>query len=334
MNSDTVQRQIRSVQFTADIIDTIGQRFDDVVIPVPKSKVKRHKLAEKAKEALRVRVKGKAFIKQSPVIIEQVLESNSTQSLSDFLSLPDSELAQAVSSRTVTAEFGEFESVWLRSDKIRNSIYLPKYYDPSIDKELKKINRYCEVKSMAALRGEGTIEYYTGVEIGKMAYDTGDIPFIRTSDFSNWEIGHDPKQGISQTIYEEYATDQDVKENDIFLVRDGTYLVGSSCIVTSLDTKSLFCGGLYKIRIRENESLDPFLFLGLLNSFIVKRQIRTKQFTRDVIDTIGNRIDEIYIPIPKSKEIRDAISSAVRQVVSSRIKARFDILELSKAVTQ
>jgi len=334
LNSDIVQKQIRSIQFTADIIDTIGQRFDDVVIPIPKSKIKRDKITEKAREALRVRVRGKAFIKQSPIIIEKVLDSNSILLLTDFLSLSDDELTQAVSSRTVTAEFVEFTNVWLRSDKIQNTIYLPKYYDPSVDKELRELSRHCEVKSMAVLRNEGIVEYYTGVEIGKMAYDTGNISFIRTSDFSNWEIDHDPKQGISEKIYEEYAAEQDVQENDIFLVRDGTYLVGSSCIVTPLDTKSLFCGGLYKIRVKKNELLDSFLFLGLLNSFIVKRQIRTKQFTRDVIDTIGNRIDEVNIPIPKSKEVRNAISNAVRQVVSSRIQARNDILNLSNSISK
>jgi hypothetical protein len=253
--------------------------------------------------------------------------------LISFLSLSIDELTNVVSNRTVTAEFGEFTNTWLRSDNIRDSIFLPKYYDPSVDKELRELSRHCEVMSMSKLRDEGVVEYYTGIEIGKMAYNTGNIPFIRTSDFSNWEIGHNPKQGISEKIYNEYADDQDVKENDILLVRDGTYLVGSSCIVTSLDTKSLFCGGLYKIRVNHNNLLDPFLFLGLLNSFIVKRQIRTKQFTRDVIDTIGNRIDEVYIPIPKSKEIRDAISIAIRQVVSSRIQARFNMLELFEALT-
>jgi restriction endonuclease S subunit len=332
LNSDTVQSQIRSVQFTADIIDTLGQRFEEIVIPIPQSKAKRAELTEKAKEALRVRIRGKAFIKQSPVIIEQVLATNSVQPIVDFLSLADDELAQAVSSRTITAEFGEFESVWLRSDQIRNSIFLPKYYDPLVERELEELSSYCEVTNMEALRKSGIVEYYTGVEIGKMAYDTGNIPFIRTSDFSNWEIGHEPKQGISEEIYEEYADKQDVRENDILLVRDGTYLIGSSCIVTSLDTKSLFSGGLYKIRVKENESLDPFLLLGLLNSFIVKRQIRTKQFTRDVIDTIGNRIDEVYIPVPKSKAVREAISDAVRQVVSSRIQARNEILKLSEAI--
>ena len=69
------------------------------------------------------------------------------------------------------------------------------------------------------------MECETGIEVGKMAYGTGEIPFIRTSDIVNWGLKFDPKQGVSEEIYRDEK--QDVKENDILLVRDGTYLVGS-----------------------------------------------------------------------------------------------------------
>ena len=131
-----------------------------------------------------------------------------------------------------------------------------------------------------------------------MAYGTGDIPFVRTSDFSNWEIKSDAKQGVSEEIYQQYAGKEDVQAGDILIVRDGTYLVGTSCLITEYDTKMLYCGGLIKIRPLNKELLDEYLLLGLLNSYIVKRQIRTKQFTRDVIDTLGQRLKEVVIPIP------------------------------------
>lgn len=58
---------------------------------------------------------------------------------------------------------------------------------------------------------------------------------------------------------------------------------------------------IYKIRIKNTDVLEPELFFLLLNSDIVQRQIRSIQFTADIIDTIGQRINEIVIPIPKSK---------------------------------
>ena len=165
-----------------------------------------------------------------------------------------------------------------------------------------------------------------------MAYGTGDIPFVRTSDFSNWEIKADAKQGVSEEIYRQYAEKEDVQAKDILLVRDGTYLVGTSCMITELDTKMLYCGGLIKIRVKKENIIDPYLLLGLLNSYIVKRQMRTKQFTRDVIDTLGQRFKEVFIPIPQSKALRKSIAMRVGEIVNNRITARNEMRDLSEKI--
>ncbi len=128
------------------------------------------------------------------------------------------------------------------------------------------------------------------------------------------------------------AEKEDVLAGDILFVRDGTYLVGTSCMVTECDEKMLFCGGLYKIRTNDKEYLDEYLLLGLLNSYIVKRQVRTKQFTRDVIDTLGKRIEEVVLPIPKNAEIKKEISRRVRTIIDYRISAREIITALSETV--
>lgn len=331
LNNPWVQRQIRSVQFTADIIDTIGQRFFELVLPVPRDEDVQKRLSKECDEALAARMVGKAFIKHCPKMIEESLRTGSTEPIESFLAMDPDVMVSAVSNETVTAEFGAFTSFWRNSATITNQIYLPAYYDINIPAELDALAKNCDLKTIKELADTEAIEYHTGDEIGKMAYDTGTIPFLRTSDFANWEINHNPKQGISEEIYAEYATDQDIQENDVLLVRDGTYLVGSSCIITKEDTKSLFCGGLFKFRV-QGGNLDPFLFLGLMNSYIVKRQMRTKQFTRDVIDTLGNRIEEVVLPIPKSLKLRNAISEAVRRVVQSRVLARGTIARLSSAI--
>lgn len=329
LNCRVVQRQIRSFQFTADIIDTIGARFFDTILPIPKSPEVRQSLAQRAELALKSRMLGKAFIKHCSALMEQVLETGSAQPIKDYLSASVEQVVDLLKSETVSSEFGEFEYFWQYSDEIKESIFVPKYYEPSIRRELDGLTPHCDLRSFADLRDANVLAYFTGDEIGKLAYGTGKYPFLRTSDFANWEIKHDPKHGVSRDIYDTYAPHQDVRVDDIFLVRDGTYLVGSSCIVTQEDTKCLFCGGLFKIRAMQPDVLDPFLLLGLLNSYIVKRQIRTKQFTRDVIDTLGNRLDEVVLPIPKSPEVRKAISDSVRHVVQSRIDARHQIAALA-----
>lgn len=332
LNSGLVQRQIKNMQFTADIIDTLGSRFREVIVPIPKNIQFRKYITKKAQNALETRIKYKAAVKQMPLLIEKVIEEQDLSVFECFFSKSIGDILGELVQDTTTLEFGEFSAYTLNCKEIKSNIYLPKYYDPEIGRKLDELVACCDLFSIGALAENNEIEMASGDEIGKMAYGTGEIPFVRTSDFSNWEIKADTKQGVSEEIYAEYAEKEDVQEGDILIVRDGTYLVGTSCIITACDTKMLYCGGLIKIRVKNKAYLDEYLLLGLLNSYIVKRQIRTKQFTRDVIDTLGKRINEVIIPIPKDKTIRDEISRRVKEIVDSRVAAREKMVFLSEEV--
>ena len=328
-NNPLVQRQIRNMQFTADIIDTLGNRYREIIIPIPKSEEKRNELTSSIKAALDLRIKYKAAVKQMPLMIEKVLDSNSTEAFDEFFDESIEEILEDLVQDTTTLEFGAFSAYCMSSSDIINNIFLPKYYDPSIVSTLDQLKASCDLVSVKELIDKGTISLSTGDEIGKMAYGTGEIPFVRTSDFSNWEIKADAKQGVSEEIYQQYAEKEDVAPQDILLVRDGTYLVGTSCMITDSDKKMLYCGGLIKIRVNDTRYFDSFVLLGLLNSYIVKRQIRTKQFTRDVIDTLGQRFKEVILPIPRSQAIKEAISSRVSSIINNRVEARDAITELA-----
>ena len=93
-----------------------------------------------------------------------------------------------------------------------------------------------------------------------MAYGTGNIPFVRTSDITNWEIKTIPKQGVSEEIYQQYAGKEDVQAGDILLVRDGTYLIGTNCMVTQLDIPMVFQSHILKLRINDRKRIDPYLY--------------------------------------------------------------------------
>ncbi len=330
LNCSLVQRQIRNMQFTADIIDTLGNRYREIIIPIPKDTEKRSSLTNQIRNEVETRVKYKAAIKQMPLLIEQVIETHDTATFETFFSHSVEDILSMLVQDTTTLEFGEFSAFTIKNSSVRSNIFLPKYYDPSISIALDRLKDSCLMLSVGDMVDDGILELTTGDEIGKMAYGTGEIPFVRTSDFSNWEIKADTKQGVSEEIYQQYAEKEDVRTGDILLVRDGTYLVGTSCMITECDTKMLFCGGLYKIRIKKHELINEYLLLGLLNSYIVKRQIRTKQFTRDVIDTLGRRINEVIIPIPKDETIAGEITRRVQSIKNYRISAREIIGRLSE----
>jgi type I restriction enzyme M protein len=209
-----------------------------------------------------------------------------------------------------------------RLSEIAGNIFIPKYYDPEITATLHALQTTHDLPTIGELVDQGVISVMTGDEIGKLSYGTGDVPFIRTSDLSNWELKIDPKHGVSDEIYEKYRRRQDVRTTDILMVRDGTYLIGTNCMLTEADTRILIQSHLYKLRVLEPDVLSPFLLLAALNSPLIKRQVWAKRFTQDIIDTLGSRLMELTLPLPKDPTLREQITAETRLIVEGRAALR------------
>jgi len=207
-------------------------------------------------------------------------------------------------------------------DRVFDNVLSPRYYNPDVESALQRLRKTHELLKFGDLVSSGLLVVKTGDEIGKLNYNTGRIPFVRTSDISNWEIKVDPKHCVSDEVYSSYAAKQDVREGDILMVRDGTYLIGTCAYITRYDTRILFQSHLYKLRVTDHSKLSPFLLLALLSSVPVQRQIKAKQFTQDIIDSLGDRIYELILPIPKDKKVHTRVTKTVEKAIGERIEAR------------
>jgi restriction endonuclease S subunit len=314
LNSPVVRLQIKARQFTADIIDTIGNRYLEIQLPVPKQRQRQNRIASATANIIESRTSLREAIRKIPLLAQGIIKGMDE-------SIPE----RLTQNGTEEGNLG-FPFAY---NNITGAIFLPRYYNPTIESELRELSRTHELVSISELVKEKVLSWTTGIEIGKMAYGTGPVPFVRTSDISNWELKADPKQSVSEDIYLHYEAKQDVKADDIFVVRDGTYLVGTSCIITEHDTKILYCGGLYKFRVNRQNKLDPYLLLALLNMPIVRRQMRAKQFTRDIIDTLGKRIFEVVLPIPKHVQISKQVAETARKTVQTRVNLRIETKKIA-----
>lgn len=307
LNSSIVKLQIRAKQFTADIIDTIGNRCYELVLPIPKDETLKAQIEQEVQELYAERSRLRDIIRKIPFWTQGVIAT----------------IQDPLTDTTIEEVNEQGNPGFMFSLSELQGIFIPKYHDPKIQEDIAALHDTHELRSLGDLckgEKEAVLSWETGIEVGKMAYGTGDIPFIRTSDISNWELKGDPKQNVSEEVYEKNV--QDVRAGDIFVVRDGTYLVGTSCILTDKDTRILFCGGLYKLRVRKPDQLDPHLLLAILNTPIVRRQMRAKQFTRDIIDTLGKRLFEVILPIPRNADLNKNITITTREVIETRASLR------------
>lgn len=206
----------------------------------------------------------------------------------------------------------------------------PRAFEFDAETEVERFAKTHEIVAFGDLVKEGVLSLSTGDEVGKLAYGTGDIPFVRTSDISNWEVKLDPKHCVSEEVYERFKARQDVRPNDILMVRDGTYLIGTCAIITEYDLPMLYQSHIYKIRVEDTARVNPFLLLAALNSEFVQRQIKSFCVSQDIIDSLGDKIHQVRLALPKSKESRRRIASLVEKVIRDRIEAR----ELARKATE
>jgi len=218
----------------------------------------------------------------------------------------------------------------LQISHLGERILVPKYYNPEIQEDLRRLEPTHELMSIRDLVETGVVAVSTGVEVNKISYGTGPIPFIRTSDLSNWELKTDFKQGISEDVYQRFKRRCDVRAGDILFVKDGSYLIGATAMIMESDLPLLYQSHLYRIRVLPNDFVDNFTVLACLNSPIVRRQVRSKQFTQDIIDTIGRRFFEIVVPVPREAAERERISRVMRGALSERNDMKLLISETSK----
>lgn len=219
-------------------------------------------------------------------------------------------------------------------ERLRGNVLAPRYYDPLVVGMLAGLQRTHELVSVQELLDDGTLGITSGHEVGKLAYGGGDVPFVRTSDLSNWELKLDPKHCVGEAVYEALRAKQDVRAGDILMVRDGTYLIGTCAFITEHDTRIVFQSHILKLRVRRPERLSPYLLLAALGSEPVRRQIEAKRFTQDIIDSLGDRVGELILPLPRDPAARARIAAmveaSIRERVASRERARAACLEVAR----
>lgn len=200
----------------------------------------------------------------------------------------------------IAAEYFAISSDRWRSVDLKDSEYVvPRYHYYKSEKSVSEdwLGTQAKLVSLGELVKKGVISIRKGHEVGSDAYGTGEIPFIRTSDISNFEVSADPTKSVSEQVYEQYAAAQNLQAGDILMVVDGRYRIGTTAI---LDEHSALCVAQSHLRIIsvvDKTRLDPYALLYALNLPSVKLRLRGLVFIQSTLGTLGSRLMELRIPL-------------------------------------
>lgn len=151
--------------------------------------------------------------------------------------------------------------------------------------------------TIGSLVQDGVLTIRKGHEVGSHAYGTGDIPFIRTSDITNFEISVDPTKSISEEIYNEYARQQRLRAGDIVMVVDGRYRIGATAMLSPDNCRAVVQSHLRIISVRKPDVVSPHALIFALNLPTVKIRLRDLVFVQSTLGTLGSRLLELELPV-------------------------------------
>ncbi|MDP2662861.1 MAG: hypothetical protein Q8R28_19265, partial [Dehalococcoidia bacterium] len=94
------------------------------------------------------------------------------------------------------------------------------------------------------------------------------------------------------------------------------------------DTRIVIQSHFRVIRVLDQTALDPFFLLYLLKHPAVRLQVESKVFIQSTIATLGARLNEIVLPIPRdASSVRDKVET-LRHIITERARLRVEAKSL------
>ncbi len=227
----------------------------------------------------------------------------------------------------------------LSPEAVRNNVYVPRYYWESYDVQIREL---ADKKNMLLFRMEDLIsqkiiQVFKGHGSPKgPEKGLGEVPYVRAADILNWRIYKNPIAGITEDVYKRVKGKNGVelREGDIIFVKEGSYRIGDCAIVSSDDADILLNSHCLVFRVLQGNHLgiNGFYFLTSLTHQIVKIQLPSKVLIDTTLPNIGNRWNELQVPIHKDLSKRENFRDLSEKTIRNYWKANKAITEIRKSV--
>ena len=197
-----------------------------------------------------------------------------------------------------------------------------------MEEEAKRQN--LEFVSMKKLLEEGIVEKFRGHGSPPSEYKgRGKVPYVRAGDIISWELYKNPTATVPYEIYKSVkGNGLDLKPKDIVFVKEGSYRIGSVALISKFDTEILLNHHSIVFRVvKENNKygIDAFYLLYLFSHELTQKQLFNKVMIDTTLPNIGNRWEELKLPVAKNSAEREKIKSRVKKAFEKRWEAQEEL---------
>lgn len=220
-------------------------------------------------------------------------------------------------------------------DDIKNDIYVPRYYWSKnvehLSEEAEKEN--CILVPFKNLVDDGIIEIFKGHGAPPGEFKgRGEVFYVRAGDIVNWDIFKNPTSSVPEEIYQKGIKGKvKLQANDILFVKEGSYRVADVALLSPFDTHIFLNHHTLVFRIKEENNkynIDSYYLLYLLSHHLVKKQLFNKIMIDTTLPNIGDRYNELLIPISNDVNIRKKISKELKDSFELKWRANKELEEI------
>jgi type I restriction enzyme M protein len=220
---------------------------------------------------------------------------------------------------------------------LKDRILVPRYYWNSREQEIEQAaaEQNCMLLPVADLIKEKIITHFDGH--GSPEADNkgmGDVPYIRVKDIVNWDVYEDPTALIPYHVFADMRkASKRLNEKDLLFVRRGSYRIGSVALLSPFDTEVLLTREILVMRVIDNANkygITPYYLLYLFSHYLTQMQMKNKILMETTLPNIGNRWQELRLPVHNSQKMRVMIDEQIKSIFDKKWEAQKSIIKIKQ----
>jgi hypothetical protein len=209
-----------------------------------------------------------------------------------------------------------------------SQVYVPQYFDKSSIEEIKnafKNKKEYELRTLGELAKEGLITLMGGHGSPSSDQRVGNVPYIKVSDLRAGQVNINPSNLIPLELARSFWPKgvSNLRRYDLVSPERASKNIGEFCVLMPGQENVVFTKEVIILRAASSE-FDQFYLMWAMSLQHVRSQWNRIILMQTNREDVGDRFNEILIPIPKSKAIANRVSKPFRDYYLGLEKLRND----------
>ncbi len=157
----------------------------------------------------------------------------------------------------------------------------------------------------------------------------GNVPYVKVVDIKNWRINENSKYFMPRQVAEKFMAKRPLQPYDLLTPTRASKNIGLFGVVMPWQTEMILTREIFIWRLKsKGKRIDRWLFLALASLKVVHQQFKYLVLMQMNREDLGNRYEDLLLPIPRTPEAREKWAGPVRRYFEAITQARKSYIEI------